>query len=87
MVYKKLSCEVIDNGVLMQPFLYDLGHIPETTNFFQMSTLAANLENDTYYDFSSPLWDQYFKRTRENVRFPRNYKDVSALDCADCDCL
>jgi hypothetical protein len=87
MVYKKLSCEVIDNGVLMQPFLDDFGHIPETTNTIDMSTAVASHENDTYYDFSSPLWDQYFKRTRENVRFPRNYKDISALDCDGCDCL
>lgn len=71
----------------MQPFLYDLGHTLQTTNTFQMSTVVATRENETHYDFSSPLWDQYFKRTRENVRFPRNYKDVSALDCDGCDCL
>jgi len=71
----------------MQPFKYDIGHKDETDNLFEMNTLGVTRENESYYDFSSPLWDQYFKRTRENVRFPRNYKDVSALDCADCDCL
>ena len=71
----------------MQPFKYDFGHMYGTTNLFHMSTLSVSVEKDSHYDFSSPLWDQYFKRTRENVRFPRNYKDVSALDCVDCDCL
>ena len=42
------------------------------------------IEMDQTYNFSSPLWDRYFKRTRENVRFPRNYKEVSGLECFEC---
>ncbi len=30
------------------------------------------------YDFSSPLWDGYFKATRSQARFPRGYKEVSS---------
>lgn len=36
-------------------------------------------DQDGMYNFYSPLWDQYFRNTRERVRFPRNYKEVSAL--------
>lgn len=39
-----------------------------------------------HYDLTSPLWKDYFQRTRKNVRFPRNYKEISALDpdCSTC---
>ena len=31
------------------------------------------------YDFSSPLWEKYHEETRNKVRFPRGYKEVSIL--------
>lgn len=37
-------------------------------------------DTDGLYDFQSPLWDKYFRAVRGKVRFPRNYKEVSALD-------
>jgi|GEM_PF-2944329 len=46
---------------------------------------TASVERHTSidYDFQSPLWDNYFQRIRKHVRFPRNYKEVSAVD-PDC---
>jgi hypothetical protein len=51
-----------------------------------MDMKEVTTDQEVIYNFSSPLWDRYFKRTREGVRFPRNYKDVSALDCLTGDC-
>ncbi len=49
-------------------------------------TTSVEARTSTDYDFQSPLWDNYFQRTRKQVRFPRNYKEVSALDpeCTTC---
>jgi hypothetical protein len=38
------------------------------------------VSEEDLYNFSTPLWDKYFYHTRQHVRFPRNYKEVSALD-------
>lgn len=31
---------------------------------------------ENLYDFSGPLWSKYFKKTRDNARFPRSYREV-----------
>ena len=46
---------------------------------------AEQGETDLLYSLFSPLWDMYYRRTRKSVRFPRNYREVSAL--ADASCL
>lgn len=46
----------------------------------QSPSIPVDTEN--IYDFSSPLWDRYFKATRKHVRFPRNYKEVSVFSAA-----
>jgi hypothetical protein len=38
---------------------------------------TVSQEQDFLYDFSGPLWERYFKSTRKQVRFPRNYKEVT----------
>jgi hypothetical protein len=43
---------------------------------------AFPVDTENIYDFSSPLWDRYFKATRKHVRFPRNYKEVSVFSAA-----
>ncbi len=41
---------------------------------------SSGVDSSREYDLSSPLWDNYFRRVRKNVRFPRNYKEVSGLE-------
>jgi len=50
------------------------------TGMEPIETNCQPLEDSFQYDLSGPLWEQYFQRTRKSVRFPRNYKEVSALD-------
>ncbi|MGF1564986.1 MAG: hypothetical protein ACFCUH_06440 [Flavobacteriales bacterium] len=35
---------------------------------------------ENLYDFSGPLWSKYFKKTRNNARFPRSYREVFSID-------
>lgn len=36
------------------------------------------LEKELLYDFTeSPLWNEYFQKTRSKAKFPRGYKEVS----------
>ena len=39
-------------------------------------TPAVTAKPDAY-DLTSPLWTKYFRETRETVRFPRGYKEIS----------
>jgi hypothetical protein len=39
---------------------------------------VSNVSSDLY-DFSGPLWKKYYVETREKVRFPRGYKEVSSV--------
>jgi len=34
---------------------------------------------EAWYDFTGPLWEDYWKRTRKTVKFPRGYKEVSSV--------
>ena len=40
--------------------------------------IQSNSSQDMY-DFSGPLWEKYHEETRNKVRFPRGYKEVSIL--------
>jgi len=36
------------------------------------------LKKEGLYDFTeSPLWNEYFQKTRSKAKFPRGYKEVS----------
>ncbi len=39
-------------------------------------TPAVTAKPDAY-DLTGPLWTKYFRETREKVRFPRGYKEIS----------
>lgn len=63
----------------MQPFM-----IVSRFKYINPNTMASSNKNQRagtpeMYDFSSPLWDGYFKATRSKARFPRGYKEVSSV--------
>lgn len=36
-------------------------------------------DHSDLYDFSGPLWEKYFQKTRKNARFPRGYREVNTF--------
>jgi len=67
----------------MQPFM-----ILARFRYINPNTMASSNKNQSagtseMYDFSSPLWDGYFKATRSKARFPRGYKEVSSVTDED----
>ncbi len=67
----------------MQPFM-----ILERFRYINPNTMASSNKSQRagtseMYDFSSPLWDGYFKATRSKARFPRGYKEVSSVTDED----
>lgn len=36
--------------------------------------------SEKLYDFSGPLWSNYFRKTRSNARFPRGYREVFSIE-------
>ncbi|MFT4777667.1 MAG: hypothetical protein ACJAU0_000752 [Flavobacteriales bacterium] len=41
--------------------------------------LKKTTNSQDLYDFSGPLWEKYHEETRNKVRFPRGYREVSIL--------
>lgn len=38
---------------------------------------------ENLYDFSGPLWSNYFHKTRSNARFPRSFREVFSVEDSD----
>jgi hypothetical protein len=53
---------------------------PFNTRVMTVQHQSLPTDSEALYNFESPLWSKYFHATRKHVRFPRNYKEVSALD-------
>jgi hypothetical protein len=50
------------------------------------SNRSTEKDERLIYDFRTPLWDRYFRETRRNVRFPRNYREMNppSTHCPTC---
>lgn len=80
-------CKELESRESVQPFSNSCSLIKRNASYRPMkykNQKGSKKQNSTadIYNFSGPLWDQYYKETRKKVRFPRGYKDVSIYDWA-----
>jgi hypothetical protein len=75
----------VAKSLMMQPSRYVTGLLEEPAQH-TINEMRNHSDNSTktikkieMYDFSGPLWEEYFKKTRQHVRFPRGYKEVSLI--------